>query len=39
MSMGVEAHVGRDFSDWLLVLPETADHLTWGTSIFLYVGI
>ncbi len=39
MSMGVEAHVGRDFSDWLLVLPETADHLTWGMSIFLYVGI
>jgi hypothetical protein len=39
MSMGFEAHVGRDFSDWLLVLPETSDRLTWGTSIFLYVGI
>ena len=39
IAMGVEAHVGENFSDGLLVLPEVADHLNWGTTVFLYFGL
>ena len=37
--MGLEAHVGENLSDGLLVLPEVADHLNWGTTAFLYFGL
>ena len=39
IAMGLEAHVGENLSDGLLVLPEVADHLNWGTTAFLYFGL